>query len=221
MIGGANSDKPIVFIDWHGTLSGSIFWNSFEQGSAKEQFLRRKISDELFCLWSNDRSEFFKAWDNGEMTSEEFVRAIAEYLGEEYDWMWFRFVEDCKNFRFDSLSYMDQIESLRRCAHVVLATDQGEAFQRFIAPALNLESMFDDVLISSVVKTSKTESQDFFKKYIMTISNGGAMLVDNSRKGCERFTNIGGHAINVNKETPTTMALSEALKWAKNHKYAA
>jgi FMN phosphatase YigB (HAD superfamily) len=208
-----SSDRPVIFIDWHGTLSSSLFWNSFQQGSAKEQFLHRKICDELFCLFGGDKSEFFRIWDNGGMTSEEFVSAISEYLGEENEWMWFRFVEDCKNFRFDSLSYIDQIESLRRRARIVLATDQGEAFQRFVIPALNLENVFDDIIVSSVVKVSKQEPEKFFKKYLEAVLNGGSMLIDNSKTACEKFTGAGGHAIHIDQDVSTTMALSEALKW--------
>lgn len=213
--------KPVVFLDWHGTLSNSIFWNSFEEGSAKEQFLRKRMDDEIFCLWGQDPGHFLGAWDRGEMTSEEFVAAIAEHLGEEYNWMWFRFVEDCKNFRLDSFSYLDQIKDLRKHAQVVIATDQGEAFSRFILPVVQLEDHFDDMLISSVMGTAKMTPQEFYKEHLSSIELGRGMLIDNSLSGCERFTKLGGHAIHINSDTSMTHALSEALKWVKSRNYAA
>jgi len=207
--------KPVVFLDWHGTLSNSVFWNSFEEGSAKEQFLLKRMNDEIFCFWGQDPGHFLGAWVKGEITSEEFVTAIAEHLGEEYNWMWFRFVEDCKNFRLDSFSYLDQIKDIRKHATVVIATDQGEAFERFILPVVQLDDHLDDMLISSVTGSAKVTPREFYEKYLGVIESGEGMLIDNSLSSCERFTKLGGHAIHINSDTTMTQALSEALKWVK------
>ncbi|MDA1038544.1 MAG: hypothetical protein O2877_02545 [bacterium] len=213
--------KLVIFLDWHGTLSESVFWNSFEEGSAKESFLRQKITDEIFTLDGSDPNSFMGAWDRGEMTSEEFVAAISEHVEEDNNWLWFRFVEDCKRFALDSLSYIDQITDLRMYAKVVLATDQGEAFERFILPALQLDSHFDDMIISASKGASKVEPEKFFEDYLPLIQEGRALLVDNSHAGCRRFCDLGGHAIHINEEVKTTQALSDALKWARSQPYGA
>lgn|SRR3989338_9137634 len=207
----ATSQKPLIFLDWDGTLSDQMLWHSFKEGSPKERYLGEEIKMKMF----EGQDLYLSAWKRGEITSESFVHDVSELVGEEERVLWYRFVDDCKTMGFADLGYLDAIEELRRHARVVLATDTGEHFRRFVVPEQQLDRVFDDVLISAERGCFKKEPELFFETYLDEIQNHRALIVDDTEAVCRAFMDLGGEAIEVGKEVSTHRALSDALKWAK------
>ena len=203
--------KPTIFIDWDGTLSNQLLWHSFKGGSPKERFLGEEIAQKMF----QGQDLYVDAWKRGEITSESFVHDTAELVGEDERVLWFRFVDDCKTMGFADVSYLDAVEEFRRHAKVVIATDTGEHFRRFVAPHLELETRFDDLLISAERGCFKKDPERFFEAYLEEIRSGRALLIDDTEVVCRAFMALGGEAIQVGGGISTHRALSDALKWVK------
>lgn len=203
--------KPLIFIDWDGVLSNQLLWHSFKEGSPKERFLIEEIKKKMF----ESQDLYLDAWKRGEITSEQFVHDTAELVGEDERVLWFRFVDDCKTMGFADLGYLDVIEELRRYARVMIATDTGEHFRRFVAPHLQLDGLFDDLLISAERGCFKKEPERFFEASLDEIQSGRALIIDDTEGVCRAFMDLGGEAIQVGGSVSTHHALSDALKWVK------
>jgi hypothetical protein len=78
--------KPILFIDFDGTISTDKFWRSLP----KEEYAR--IQGDFF---KSDRGQA-EDWMRGNYTAEEITEHLAEMLGYDYDELWNSFVADCK-----------------------------------------------------------------------------------------------------------------------------
>ncbi len=209
----ATSGKPLIFLDWDGVLSDQLLWHSFKDGSPKERYLSEQIKAQLF----DSQKVYLDAWKRGKVTSEQFVHDVSEMVGEEERVLWYRFVDDCKTMGFADLAYLDAIEELRRYARVVLATDTGEHFRRFVVPGQQLDRVFDNVLISAERGCFKKEPERFFGASLDEIVNHRALIVDDTEAVCRAFIDLGGEAIEVGTEVSTHRALSDALQWAKSH----
>lgn len=208
-------DKPVVFINWDGVLSDRLLWHSFIDGSPKERYIGERIKLEMF----GKQDAYVEAWKLGEVTSETFVHDVAELIGEDERVLWYRFVEDCKTMGYADLAYLDAIAELKKTARVVLATDKGEHFRRFIVPHLGLDQVFDDILISTERKYFKKNPEFFFELYLDSIHAHRALIVDDTERVCQGFTELGGVAIHVNREMSTHHALSDAARWARTLSY--
>src|SRR3989338_3469498 len=204
--------KPVIFLDWDGPLSHQLLWHSFVDGSPKERYLSEQIRTRMF----ESQGVYLDAWKRGEITSEQFVHDVSQLVGEEERVLWYRFVDDCKTMGFADLAYMDIIEELRRSARVVLATDTGEHFRRFVVPSQQLDRVFDDVLTSAERGCFKMEPERFFEASLDEIQNHRALIIDDTDAVCRAFMDLGGEAIQVGGEISTHHALSDALKWAKS-----
>lgn len=184
--------KPILFIDFDGTLCHDRFWRSLEPG------LQAKVQANLF----SSKKEMVRDWMLGKYTSEEINQMLAEELGVCYDVLWSTFVNDCERMAI-SQEVLDRIQNLRECYFAVLVTDNMDSLDRFTVPALDLAQYFDLIVNSYTEKALKNhENGKTFRKvtekYQSLISE--SILFDNSHSSCGVFEELGGKSCLVTSE---------------------
>ncbi|HVT75055.1 MAG TPA: HAD family hydrolase [Candidatus Paceibacterota bacterium] len=195
------SIKPILFIDFDGTLCHDRFWRSLGQDSL------RKIQDALF----SSNKDLIRDWMRGMYTSEEINRRLVDILGLSYDSLWRNFVDDCKSMSVDG-NVLKKIRELKAFYKIILITDNMDSFDRFTVPGLGLKDYFDDIINSFNMKKLKTESDG--QVFIDTLKRNNilpqqAILFDDSEKSCETFNKLGGRSFRVAKERPLLHCLNE------------
>ncbi len=183
--------KPILFIDFDGTLCHDLFWRSLP----KENLQKIK-------LFEFDDNHIAERWMRGEFTSEEINKRIAESVEMPYEELWKIFVDNCKTMTV-SQEILNKLQDLRSKYHVVLMTDNMDCFDRFTVPALSLDKYFDAIVNSYNVKAGKKDNNgksflDVVEKFNSTTEN--SILIDNSVSTCEVFNALGGKPLIV---TPT------------------
>jgi hypothetical protein len=82
-----------------------------------------------------------------------------------------------------------------------------DSFDRFTAPALQLNSHFDVIVNSYSEGQLKTDNNgESFLKYLKG-SVAEAVLIEDSQKTCDVFTQLGGKALQVSPGFPATLYL--------------
>ena len=176
-----------LFIDFDGTICHDRFWRSLSQAEYTQ------IQEILF----EQNSEMVYDWMRGKYTSEQITEFVATETGLEYSYLWKIFQDDCKTMRVDEKIF-DLITKLRESYYLVLITGNMDSFDRFTAPALQLNSYFDVVVNSCTVGQLKTENNGAsFLKYLKGLIME-AVLIEDSQKSCDVFTQLGGTALQVN-----------------------
>lgn len=196
--------KPILFIDFDGTLCHDRFWRSLEQKHFKH------IQEYLFA----NNKETVQKWMRGGHTSEEINKMVAEELGMEYSYLWELFVSDCQNLNV-SPSILEKINNLRKNYFTVLITDNMDSFNRFTAPHLNLLAYFDEIIESSSLGRLKNENNGQSFTDIISEKDSVAeksILIDNSEKACKTFENLGGRSLFVDDKKSLNYWLDSILE---------
>ncbi|MDE2096054.1 MAG: HAD family hydrolase [Patescibacteria group bacterium] len=184
--------KPILFIDFDGTLCHDRFWRSLEPT------LQEKVQINLF----GSKKELIRNWMLGKYTSEEINQMLADELGADYNKLWSTFVNDCKKMAV-SQEVLDRIQSLRERYFIVLITDNMDSLDRFTVPALGLDQYFDLIVNSHTEKALKNDEngksfQKVIEKYQSPLSE--SILIDNSVSSCKVFEDLGGKSCLVTPE---------------------
>ncbi len=184
--------KPILFIDFDGTLCHDRFWRSLPEE------LQSKIQAYLF----GSQNALVKDWMVGKYTSEEINRILADELQTDYEILWTTFVKDCEEMSV-SREVLNVIENLRGAYTTVLITDNMDCLDRFTVPALSLNKYFDLIVNSHAQKSLKNDDggkafQKVVEKYQSPLSH--SILIDNSFSSFELFKNLGGKSCLVDTE---------------------
>lgn len=184
--------KPILFIDFDGTLCHDRLWRSLDEATNK------RIQEFLF---GKDK-ELVVGWMRREYTSEDINKIVSKKLDIPYDRLWDVFVLDCKDMEV-SRATLSLINNLRTRYYTVLMTDNMDCFMRFTVPALGLDRYFDQIHDSYTRKCLKNEAGG---KSFVDVTNGlkssiaGSILIDNSNDTCRLFEKLGGKALLVDGE---------------------
>ena len=93
--------KPILFIDFDGTIAHDKYWRS----------LPDKEFQEVQKLLFQDNREVVNDWMRGKYSAEEINRFIANKTQIEYKKLWDIFVKDCESVGV-SKSTLKKIDSL-------------------------------------------------------------------------------------------------------------
>jgi hypothetical protein len=196
--------KPILFLDWHGTLSSGLFWLNLRKKdpAAYDQILRILFDDKMIV----------QSWMRGECSSEEICDLLSRSIRLDRETIFNDLQSSCESLALDG-NIIAGILRVRSDYHVVLATDNMDCFSRFSVPALNLRSIFHDILISSDLKRLKNdEGGTFFTSYLA--ENGTdirrATLIDDNADTCAFFRSIGGNALRTDGPN-STIRLLESL----------
>ncbi|MEP5762380.1 MAG: hypothetical protein ABJ327_24305 [Litoreibacter sp.] len=192
------SSVNTLFVDFHGTICHDNYWRSL----AKEDFKRvQKVLFEADASLVNE-------WMRGGYTSEEINEIVAERAGLDVDLLWQAFTRDCKKMRV-SQELLSVIETLRDTNRVVLITDNMDCFNRFTAPELGLDTVFDDIANSHYEGALKTEwNGETFRKHLSG-ALAHAVLVDDSNTSCQFFEKLGGVSYEVTETMPAIRHLKE------------
>lgn len=186
--------KPILFIDFDGTLCHDRFWRSIDASSFK------KIQNFLF----GESKSMVNEWMRGIHSSEYINQLISKELNVPFEKVWSIFVADCENMNVSN-DVLSRIENLKRNFHIILITDNMDCFTRFTVPALKLNSYFDSIINSFDNKKFKSDNNG---EIFMQIANergakiGDSILMDNSKGACATFSKLGGITRFVTSEKP-------------------
>lgn len=193
--------KPILFIDWNGTLNDENFFRSLDAQTYQ------RIQEFLFGA----NQQMVIDWMKGKYTSEQVVAQVAHHLGIPFEDLWDVFVDDCVTMTL-STEIVDTLRSLKDRYTLILATGNMDCFTRFTVPALKLNEIFDAIHSSHEEGILKHENEGevflgYAKKYESPLST--AHLFDDSQNVCTIFTELGGTAHLVTKGKPLVEQLPE------------
>ncbi len=184
--------KPILFIDFDGTISSQRYWRSLPPD------VYNKVQKLLF----SGEKILVNEWMRGEHTAEEINRLVAGEIGMPFGELWNLFVQDCRTFSILP-SVLKAISSRRNSHSVILITDNMDSFTRFTVPSLGLEKYFDGVSNSFYERLRKADNGgELFRRHTQAYgaSLGKSVLVDNSPVNCAVFEALGGIAHQVTPE---------------------
>ncbi|MBI5421278.1 MAG: hypothetical protein HZA35_03125 [Parcubacteria group bacterium] len=170
--------KPILFVDFDGTLCHDRFWRSMPPNE------QNAIQKWLF----QENKDLVRMWMVGGCTSEEINHCIADQLNIPFERLWEVFVRDCKSMVVSS-SVLENLVLLRSRFELVLLTDNMDCFTRFAVPALNLWKYFDRIINSYNERMSKRE---LLLCLIPESLRKLSIIIDDSHGICELFEQLGG-----------------------------
>lgn len=186
--------KPVLFIDFDGTLCHDKFWRSLDLN------INKKIQEYLF----GPDNRIVNRWMKGGCTSEDINLMLSKELDVNYEILWSAFVRDCETMLIEP-GVIEKIYKLRQQYKTILITDNMDCLDRFTVPALGLDKYFDQIVNSYYEKTSKNDDNGkLFKKVSEnnSIEIKNSILLDNSKGTCEIFSKLGGISFFVTKEKP-------------------
>lgn len=196
--------KPILFIDFDGTLCHDKFWRSIDSNSFE------KIQDFLF-----DRNKsLIDEWMRGVHSSEHINQLISKELNIPFEKIWSVFSADCENMNVSS-DVLGKIKNLSENYHTTLITDNMDCFTRFTVPALELNSYFDSIISSFDSKKLKSDNSGDIFLQVTDEQNSkieNSILMDNSKTACGTFSKLGGTACLVTPEKPLVFWLEDLEK---------
>jgi FMN phosphatase YigB (HAD superfamily) len=193
--------KPILFIDFDGTLCHDRFWRNIDAGSFE------KIQNFLF----SENKSVIRDWMKGVYSSEEINRLISKELNVPFEKIWKVFIDDCENMTIPP-GTLNRIKKLRKNYETVLITDNMDCFTRFTVPAKKLDSFFDSIVNSFENKKFKEDNEGEVFLQLADKENTkieDCILIDNSSTVCALFSKLGGKSCFVTSENPLD-------SWLKN-----
>jgi FMN phosphatase YigB (HAD superfamily) len=191
--------KPILFIDWDGTLCFDRFWRSSNQ----------KIVEHIQEFLFTQNNTMVNDWMKGKFSSEEINRLVADEIGIGYEELFQIFIQDCETMKVQPKIF-EKIAALRERFTTVLMTDNMDCFSRFTSPALQLNRYFDRVVNSSAEKRLKREYNGKSFKDIADMFGSDirkSILIDDSEETCRLFESLGGQSMQVNSPKDTSFHL--------------
>ena len=196
--------KPILFIDFDGTLCHDRFWRSLSE----EQY--KKVQSLLF----EENMSFAEEWMKGKHTAEEVNQFLAEQLGIPFEEIWEIFVKDAETMSVPK-DVLETIGKLRERYATILITVNMDSFSRFTVPALELSNYFDAISNSYFEGKFKSDNEgevfrDYIQKYSAPVDR--SILIDDSTGACETFRALGGVAYQVTTEEDISHHLTKLNK---------
>lgn len=179
-----NNLKPILFVDFDGTLCHDRFWRSLPA----EQY--EKVQSFLF----GEEKTHVQEWMLGKRTAEEINELLAEHLDVPFQELWNVFVQDTSSMKVSQES-LNAIKSLRDVYTTILITVNMDSFSRFTVPSLQLNDYFDVISNSYNEGLFKSDNDgEVFRKYIHTYQApvASSILIDDSPSACATFLSLGG-----------------------------
>ncbi len=143
--------KPLLFIDFDGTLCHDRFWRS------ADDVTKGKIQDFLF----NPKNPLVAEWMKGKHTSEDINQILAKELDVDYQKLWDIFVEDCKTMKISD-EVLNHLAILKNKYITILSTDNMDCLDRFTVPSLKLDLYFDAILNSYNERSLKIDNNGNF-----------------------------------------------------------
>lgn len=186
-----------LFIDWHNTLSTSLFWGHLQDPVHPQHHLFPLLQP----LPPAIHQALFTPWMRGNVTSEEVIHAMSEQLRLDYELIWREFICGCQRMQLLSQEIPSLITHIRaQGVKVVIATNNTDSFSRWTVPSLQLLEVFDAILNSAEVRGLKWDVDEtgrslFFADVLQDhgLHPGESVLIDdnNSEMARERTQQFG------------------------------
>lgn len=195
--------KKVVFIDWNKTLSFDLFWGHLKDINHPNHHYLEPIEKWLFV----DNRNLIHLWMRGDIILDEITSRMSSDTGILPEIIIKELRHSCETMRF----CIADVERLIRAIQdkgilVVVATDNMDTFTKFTVPALGLESIFDDILSSHVIKHLKDEVNpkdsilffdNFLEKHNLNYSD--AVLLDDSPDSSGKYKRLGFERVLIDK----------------------
>jgi FMN phosphatase YigB (HAD superfamily) len=191
--------RPLLFVDFHGTISDSVYWNTLSEG------LLSSIQGQMFA-----NPSFIADWMRGWKSSGDACDYAAEVTGLPAEDLHAELLQSCAKIEIRE----DVLNSLRIAKErfrTVLITANMDCF-KLVVQSLGLEAVFDRIVVSSDYGLLKEDGQGRLFKHVASTCGGElqtAVLLDDSPKVCRTFSRLGGRAIQVTG--PSSMAWHLAM----------
>lgn len=176
-----------IFIDWHGTLSNSRFWDRWAK-DVNKQHLRKRAQHALFE--DTEGLLILKDWMRGLRSVDNVISYLHDVTGIPATDLEDELRYTAENMAFINPDVVDRIETLRsKGVKVIIASDNMDTFRLWTIPALGLEDLFDGILTSERQGSLKSEvgedgSSPFFSLYLQqnNLQPGEAVLIDDNQE---------------------------------------
>lgn len=190
-----------VFIDWNKTLSYNLFWEHLSDPIHANHGLLAPIEKWLF----QDHSDVIQPWMLGELSTEAIISKLSSDLPIDPTIVLHDLQISCEQMVFCSENIPNLIRTIRKQnILVVIATDNMDTFRRFTVPSLKLDSLCDDLLISSELHALKdvpgpANSLPFFDSYLQAHKLGydDVLLLDDSPDKTGVYAKLGFKRITI------------------------
>lgn len=185
--------ERVLFVDWHGVLSDARFWTSVRHHPAVASLDLDEALSRLYTSGAVDE------WMRGKLSTRHVVTQFIVEDGNPALVAFFedRVIHECV-VSTTRRKLVQVLMALKSSYHLVLATDNMDCFSEALPSRRDLMRVFDDYLTSVEVGALKSEDpQRFFLPWLEDhdIPVEAAVLIDDRRKNCDRFRELGGDAI--------------------------
>ncbi|QDT45752.1 hypothetical protein Pan241w_58800 [Gimesia alba] len=221
----------VIFVDWHGVLTGDPFWVSILQNPWHP--LHQQLTNAAETLFTQ-KKDMVRDWMRGNLTANQIVATLKVTPSLEFppDYLIRKLVEDCQLMQINGPLNQFLQEARKAGIMIVLATDNMDCFHEAIQRArqqtpistqqklcettsfVTAAQLFDDILCSSEQRVLKRENpQRFFSDWLNrhSFDFSDALLLDDLEINCNAFRSSGGTAIQITLEalesTPAVVAL--------------
>lgn len=182
-----------LFVDWHLTLSTSIFWQHLSDPTHPHYSLFDYMQASLFQPSAPGR--WLLPWMRGQLTSEEVMASVCQGTDFDAAFVLEELIVSCQRMSLVAETIPAYVANLRaKGLRVVIATDNVDTFHLWTVPSLGLDTLFDDMLSSYQLRVLKEDKDQagqspFFSNYLQAhhIGPGESLLLDD---GDEHFGNI-------------------------------
>ncbi len=203
--------KQIIFIDWNRTLSYNLFWEQLRSPSHQHNKHHQPITQWLF----SDNKHLINPWMRGELTEDDVLTKMSDETGIDKEIIQESLTHSCKQMALCSTNIAPLIRELQaKGALVVIATDNMDVFRKYTVPALKLDELFDDILISSELGVLKDDKEpvgaiSFFDKYLQDkgLSYKDAVLLDDSPDSSGKYKTLGFERVLIGSPEGLVVAL--------------
>lgn len=201
-----------IFLDWDGTLSNNVFWESLRQPKTKYMFDKINYSlletnKNLLDLWMRNKLDFNDIID----VVHKDTKIKKTILKNEL-------ILSSKNGCFVDNKIPSIIKQIQNNGiNVILSSDNMDVFD-FTISSLKLNKLFDDILVSYRLGFLKKDICDkkllFFEDYIKTnnLAYNECVLIDNSKNLSKICKKVGMNNILVKNINDITNILKQFIK---------
>lgn len=184
--------SKVLLIDWFKTLSASKFWGHWENDE-NDKFI--KIEKYIF----GSSNGIANNWMTGNLDSESAIAEISKNLNIPYSDLFDHFVISCRQMKFIDKSLPLLINAIKnRGSSVYIFSDNMDSLERWTAPALKLENIFDSIINSFNVKFLKNHvdktGRNYFLNEALKTSGGNLenmVLFDDNVSTIDLFRSLG------------------------------
>jgi FMN phosphatase YigB (HAD superfamily) len=187
--------ETVVFFDWFGTLSSSLFWERITH--ARRHALRARLRERLDHFFALEK-ETIDLWMRGALTDAEVVEHLGVSLPRHYsaDYLERALQRDCRASAVHP-GMAELVRGLRGRALVAVATDNMACFLTAVPLVLDEDAPVDAILSSAERRVLKAEDPQLFFAPMLDASGfafSQAVLIDDCPKTCYAFRELGGRA---------------------------